>query len=542
MLKLLLNESRMRVLICALFSLGSGGAIGVSMIIVSEVIAGNFFFSIPHAAAFFSLIIAAQILRYGANVSIISLVETITVRTRLIILEALKSSPLAQFERISQSKIHNVLTTDCAAISRFVPDMIEFLTAGVSLVFCLGYLVWLSPMVFALAVLVLSMGIGGYLLRQNSAKSNLEQSRSQLERVYKLILDFMNGFKELKISPEKADDLFDRNILPGFLRTRHLLVNASRIVQLNYSIGLVLFFSLLGFVLFLLPHYFIHDTAIVSRIVVVLLYLVTPGGQFLYSALQYTKLQVALDNLQTLKAKALSMGSRPEGPVTQDIKDEFFRFRHIQITDLAYTYPAEEGQRVFNIGPLSMDITRGRIIFITGGNGSGKTTLCKLITGLYTPSEGEIRVDGKPVDRSSIKAYRSLFSVVFSDFFLFEALYGIKNPDQTKMQQWLTRFSLYSKLSIENGRFSTDRISSGQRRRLALFCAVMADKPILVCDEMTADQEPGFREYFYKTFLPEMAAAGKTIVIITHDDRYFDLSDQMVTLEYGQVIWREEKR
>jgi len=540
MLKLLLHESRIRVLLCGLFSLGSGGAIGGAMIIVSEVIAGQFFYSMPYVIGFFFLVILAQVLRYAANVTIISLVETITVRTRLIILDALRESPLEQFEQIAQSKIHNVLTTDCAAISRFIPDMIELLTAGVALVFCLGYLVWLSPLVFFLAILIFVLGIGVYLLRQNSAKTDLEQSRSQLERVYKLVLDFMGGFKELKMNAGKSEALFSGHIQPGFAKTRSLLIRANKIVQLNYSIGLVLFLSLLGFVLFFLPHYFTQDQAIVSKIVVVLLYMVTPGGQFLYSALQFTKMNVALDNLETLKDKALSMKNSARGSKSDNSKEGYHNFVSICIRSLTYTYKTDNAHS-FSMGPLSMDIEKGQVIFVTGGNGSGKTSLLKLITGLYTPNSGEILVDGKQLRSVDIKAYRSLFSVVFSDFFLFEALYGMNDPDEAKMKKWLSMFSLSHKLSIDKGRFSTDKLSSGQRRRLALFCAVMEDKPILVCDEMTADQELGFREFFYKTFIPQMKEKGKTIIIITHDDRYFGLADQTVRLEYGQPIQEDNK-
>jgi len=194
MLKLLLKESRSRVILCGLFSLGAGGANGLLLIIISEVLANQNFFSKPYMAAFFGMVVISQVLRYATNVTITMLVERITVSTRLVILDALRSCRLDEFEKTGHSKIHNVLTSDCAAISRFIPDMIELITAAITIFICMIYLIYLSRLVFFLAILVMAIGTSLYLLRQHSAKTSLEQSRSQLDRTYKLILDFLHGF------------------------------------------------------------------------------------------------------------------------------------------------------------------------------------------------------------------------------------------------------------------------------------------------------------------------------------------------------------
>ncbi len=83
-------------------------------------------------------------------------------------------------------------------------------------------------------------------------------------------------------------------------------------------------------------------------------------------------------------------------------------------------------------------------------------------------------------------------------------------------------------------RLSTVALSQGQRKRLALLTALLEDRPIYVFDEWAADQEPGFREWFYTRILSQLKARGKTVVVITHDDRYFDCADQIVRLDFGQ--------
>ena len=82
---------------------------------------------------------------------------------------------------------------------------------------------------------------------------------------------------------------------------------------------------------------------------------------------------------------------------------------------------------------------------------------------------------------------------------------------------------------------STD-LSQGQRKRLALLTAYLEDRPIYLFDEWAADQDPEFKEVFYHQLVPELRALGKTIIVITHDDRYFHLADRRLRLADGRVL------
>ena len=65
--------------------------------------------------------------------------------------------------------------------------------------------------------------------------------------------------------------------------------------------------------------------------------------------------------------------------------------------------------------------------------------------------------------------------------------------------------------------------------------AFLEDAPFFVFDEWAADQDPEFRQLFYCQILPELKARGKTILVISHDERYFHVGDRIVRLEYGQL-------
>ena len=80
-------------------------------------------------------------------------------------------------------------------------------------------------------------------------------------------------------------------------------------------------------------------------------------------------------------------------------------------------------------------------------------------------------------------------------------------------------------------------LSTGQRKRLALVVAYLEDRPIYLFDEWASDQDPLFKDVFYTQLLPELKARGKTVLVITHDDKYFDAADRIIKLDYGRLAY-----
>ena len=102
--------------------------------------------------------------------------------------------------------------------------------------------------------------------------------------------------------------------------------------------------------------------------------------------------------------------------------------------------------------------------------------------------------------------------------------------------QYLNRLEIAHKVSVKDGAFTTTDLSTGQRKRLALVNAWLEERPVLVFDEWAADQDPAFRRIFYTELLPDLKRLGKTIIVISHDDRYFDIADQLVRMKAGRVL------
>jgi putative ATP-binding cassette transporter len=211
-------------------------------------------------------------------------------------------------------------------------------------------------------------------------------------------------------------------------------------------------------------------------------------------------------------------------------------FERLGLHGASFHYTDAAGEVTFRSGPHELEIRRGELIFIVGGNGAGKSTLLKLLTGLYAPMEGELRRDGMVVDASAREAWRELFSIVFTDFHLFEQLHGLEGVDPAEVQRWLQIMGMERKTRFENGRFTQTALSTGQRKRLAFIVAVLRNKPICVLDEVAADQDPEFRRRFYRELLPELRARGTTVIVVSHDDAYFDCADRLIRLQDGRVV------
>jgi putative ATP-binding cassette transporter len=178
----------------------------------------------------------------------------------------------------------------------------------------------------------------------------------------------------------------------------------------------------------------------------------------------------------------------------------------------------------------------GEIVFITGGNGSGKTTLMKLLAALYRPDSGHIVLGDIALSPATEAWIRDQISIIFSDFHLFRRLYGLGTQDPERVAALLREMQIDQKTAIQGDSFTTINLSTGQRKRLALIVTILEDKPVVIFDEWAADQDPSFRRKFYEEILPGLKAKGKIVICVTHDDRYFDVADRRLKMEFGRMV------
>ena len=225
--------------------------------------------------------------------------------------------------------------------------------------------------------------------------------------------------------------------------------------------------------------------------------------------------------------------TEPDFPTGSDFDSNW---TSLELVNIHHSYTGDSEKHQFTLDNINLKFEPGELVFIVGGNGSGKSTLVKQVTGLYIPDNGEILFNNIPITDDNREWYRQQFSVVFYDFYLFERLLGIEDNRGTEIQNYLKQLELDKKVTVKEGILSTTNLSQGQRKRLALLTAYLENRPIYLFDEWASDQDPVFKEVFYNKLLPELKQRGKTVIAISHDDRYFDKCDRLIKLDYGRVV------
>jgi cyclic peptide transporter len=459
---------------------------------------------------------------------------------RMQIIEKLKKIEYRAFEKVGDEHIFTILIRDTATISNSSSGFVYFFSSIVTIVFCLGYMLWLFPMGFLLTMVVLAIGMGVYLLNQKKIIKKLTEAR-ELEAVfYKQVEDFVKGFKEIKISKEKKNDIFNNYIYRTSDKVMTLNIT-SLIGFLNNSIiGQGFFYVLMGFILFYFP---MNSNGGVEKVITYLfliIYMLGPISRIAEMVPTMSFVKIAIKQLRRLEFDILSI--KNEFDFEEAAAEKPFQFKEIRFEEVYFTYDNEREEEQFTLGPINISIESGKTHLIFGENGGGKSTFMKVFSGLYKPNSGNIYIDDHRLDYDEYDYYRNQFCAVYSEFYLFDTLYGLKNIDENRLETWLRKMKIFDKVSLEGDKLSTINLSSGQRKRLALVIALMENKPIMILDEWAAEQDPDFKKIFYHEILPELGSDNRTVVLISHDDKYFDCSERIFRISNAELcpIEKEE--
>ena len=450
---------------------------------------------------------------------------------RLDLLQALRNLPFASLETIGKARLMSVLVGDVHMISSATAPISAAIQSGVQLLLATIYLFLLSKLAFCLAMSVSLCSGYAYLRRLRLMAVALQaadlQNRGTLERIE----DALRGAFQIK-QFSAASAAIRAAIEASSQRASALHETAQRSVGSVLLFGQFMFFLLLGVMIWELPEFGLSDHTII-RTVTVLLYVLGAIGGLLQGIVTFTNADGAAIRIMALRQDI----ALPETPVLVPASTvgSMRIFRSLQVADLRYAYPARSGNAAFSVGPLDLTLRRGEIIFIRGGNGAGKSTLLKLITGLYEPDAGRLLLNDFAVHSTTLQT-AELTSVVFSDVYLFSRLWGVGADQQGRARALLTELGLADKVDVQDNRFTTTALSTGQRKRLALVAAVLEDRPVLILDEFASDQDPEFRAHFYRHLLPRMRAAGLTVVAVMHDDAYFGCADRLYVMEEGRLV------
>lgn len=443
------------------------------------------------------------------------------------------SAPIEQIERYRTHRLIPVLTRDVDTVSDFAFAFAPLAIACTTVAGCLAYLAYLSWPVFLITLLAIGIGSAVQYVARQKGIAGFHAARDAEDNLQKHYSSIAEGAKELRIHRRRRHTMLTRHIqgTADFICDTH--VRSINIFVAAKSLGSMLFFVVIGVTLALQSLWPSNDPSVMSGFVLVLLYMKGPLETLIANLPILGKAQIAFRRIADLSERFSS--PEPHLLLHPDVQAPPETAR-LEMRDVQYTYPAVEGVTPFRVGPVNLTIEPGEILFIVGENGCGKTSLIKLLLGLYSPQQGSILLNGVAVDARSLDDYRQLFTTVFADYYLFEELIDSNEQVPDEAQRYLERLEIAHKVGIRDGAFTTTDLSTGQRKRLALLNAWLEHRPVLVFDEWAADQDPTFRRVFYTELLPDLKRLGKTIIVISHDDRYFDVADQLVRMNAGQVV------
>jgi len=460
------------------------------------------------------------------------LVEEVLCKVRLRITDKIRHTELKFIENTGYSDIYNCLSQDTVQISQSAPVVFASIQAAIMLFFSMMYVAWLTPEGFLLTTGAIILGGWVFVLKRDGIVRDWDSATKKEVLFFDALHHSLAGFKEIKLNRTKSRDLFAHQgeIANNVKKLKsRAAVNAVFVMMFSE----VFFYILIATVLFVWPFFEVVDPAIIIKLIATILFIMGPLDLLFGSLPLFIKADVAVNNLRTLEGR-VNTASKGE-QIGELANFSPLKFDQICFHDVHFEYTDAEGIAQFKVGPINFDLKNGEIVFIVGGNGSGKSTLLKLLTGLYYPLRGRIDINDESLDQDLYPDYRDLFSIIFTDFHLFDRLYGIEKVDEAQVKLLLKKMGMAEKTKFKNGAYTNTNLSTGQRKRLAYISALLEDKQIYIFDELAADQDPEFRKRFYEELLPELRSQGKTIIAVTHDDKYFATADRVLKMDEGQL-------
>jgi ABC-type siderophore export system fused ATPase/permease subunit len=455
----------------------------------------------------------------------------------LAMIEGIKESEFEPFSRLDSSLVYTAIgdIRTIAQLPRYFADMVNYIMI---ILICLTYLFILSPLC---GLVVLSCGvlmIIFYRKNNRGAVRLLRRSRELENQFYDQVSDLMEGFRYVKLDDRRAKGIFEDHISVNRSLTREAETGASLAYTRNELLGSYGWLIILGIPVFLLPLFYPPLRSLAGSVTIAILYIMAPVGSLLSALPFLARTRVAMDRIGSLRKKLElpDQPVRPFHPPTPEHRPAAGVFESLCFEEVVYRYPASDAKERFTLGPVSLGIRKGDLIFITGDNGSGKSTFLHLVSGLLSPTTGTIRLNDQPLTAAERSAIRNRISAVFVEGFLFRKDYRPPDrPDNGELFHHYLELLQLDRLGLTPGD-SGRQLSRGQQKRMALLRALLEEKEILVLDEWAAEQDPSFRYHFYNRILPELSAQGKTIVAVTHDDRYFEKATRLFHFGKGRLV------
>lgn len=474
------------------------------------------------------------------------IIEEVVNQIRKRIGNKIRFAELSIFEEVGTSPLYARLSQDVIAISDTAWQLIKLIQAFFVVIFMTLYIAILSPWAFVLVLLGIVMSTLNYAMNRHQMAAHFTKLSAKETDFFEKLSHILSGFKEIKINEDKSKAVFKKYVKVNDEK-KVIRIKTNQLYNNSLFQSQIFIYAIIAAVIFVVPHYHEEHASTIIKIMAAILFIVGPIEAVWNAIPTLAIAENACKNIIDLEKqldKAL-YAQRKQFKPNENGKSTLSFTESIQFRDVVYQYENNLPEHAFSIGPINLSIQKGEIIFIIGGNGSGKSTFLKLFIGLYFQKRGHIFVDrnmendqpGTLVSPHNIQSYRSLFTTIFTDYHLFDKLYGLDGVEDEKVNELLQKMDLSAaKTRYQNGGFTNIKLSSGQKKRLALVTCILEDKDIYIFDEVAADLDPWFRDTYYYEILAELKSRNKTVFVVSHDKEYWEIADRILEMKNGQLL------
>lgn len=253
----------------------------------------------------------------------------------------------------------------------------------------------------------------------------------------------------------------------------------------------------------------------------------------------YPQLTKGTDSIQSLSEILLS------NEVENNVGKIKLRYVHgtVEFENVNYRYP-DANERI--IKDLSFTVEPGECVAFVGASGSGKSTVMNMIIGFLQATEGEVRIDGKPIGMLDLSKYRSFISVVPQSCVLFTGsikdniTYGLTNIPEERIQEVVKLANIDEFVKdLPNGLDTAvgengAKLSGGQKQRISIARALIRDPKILILDEATSALD-NISEYHVQKAIDHLTK-GRTTFVVAHRLSTIRNADRIVVMEEGRCV------
>ena len=450
-------------------------------------------------------------------------------RYKMRIMKRVIQSDLLSIHEVGSAAILNALGRDSQVVSQSIPMIVSTATSISIISFLIFYIAFQSFSAFFIllgSIFLLILGSTKALINtQNAVKIAWDKEG----KLFSLFSEFLSGLKEIKMHKNRAKDIAV-DVVKESREAKELKSLALTSISNYFSFIQTMLYVMVGLMVFVVPILSGDVTNNISSIATTTLFIVGSLSGVVQAIPSLSQADASAAELFKIEDRLSSINN-----INNTVTDQFSEIDKIELNNIQYEYKFSENGHPFLLGPLSTTFEKNKIYFIRGSNGSGKSTFIKILLGLIKPQSGKIMFDNTIVNDSNIDGYRNLFTVIFSDFHLFNKLYGLFDAEDIEIEKWLKLLEIDGIITLSNGLFGNLNLSTGQKKRVALLVALLENRDFLILDEWASDQDPEFRKKFYVVILPFLKSIGKTIIAVTHDDAYYTTADKVIYIEQGLI-------